>query len=410
MREHSRYPVINLAKGEIDTRRGEPVIDGQGGPDNFGYTWIDSDEPGGPIFDWFDISGIGINSGLSGDDSYINLDLPFDFIFYGELKTNLKVSTNGYITFGNDGTDYSNDPIPNSTDPNDFIAPLWDDLYNYGSSTNHYYFDQVNNRFIIQYSNWEHISHTGTYNFQIQLYENGSINFYYDYLEGVLNSATVGIENYNATDGLQIAFNTDYIHSGLAILIRPSWLTYSPISGNILPDNDLPITLYFDATNLEDGDYNKDIIISSNDPNIPEITVPVTLHVIGTLGIPQNVVIDVIGNDVQISWDEVTGANSYIIFASDNPYGTFEDVSEFGSFNGTSWTTPITENKMFYYVIASSEARDYLPITSKRPKVISKKSSKNYEKPKTSNKSVIKPEEESIKKPINKKAKIEWKQ
>ncbi len=38
------------------------------------------------------------------------------------------ISSNGYLTFGSSGNDYSNDPIPSSSQPNDIIAPYWDDL------------------------------------------------------------------------------------------------------------------------------------------------------------------------------------------------------------------------------------------------------------------------------------------
>lgn len=50
-----------------------------GGPDAFGYTFIDSDEPAGPAFDWTDISGTGTPLGLSDDSFFYPVNLPFDF-------------------------------------------------------------------------------------------------------------------------------------------------------------------------------------------------------------------------------------------------------------------------------------------------------------------------------------------
>ncbi len=87
----------------------------------------------------------------------------------------------------------------------------------------------------------------------------------------------------------------------------------------------------------------------------------------GPLGIPQNVDIEVIGTDVHISWDEVTGANSYKIYASDDPYsadwGTAVDTVFAPN---TTWTSSITEEKKFYYVVASTEtARRKLNIKKK---------------------------------------------
>jgi len=76
---------------------------------------------------------------------------------------------------------------------------------------------------------------------------------------------------------------------------------------------------------------------------------------------PQNVTVEIIGTDVHLSWDAVTGANSYKVYSSDEPYtGFVEDTS--GSFAGESWSAPIVDVKKFYHVTASTEI-----IRSKNP-------------------------------------------
>ena len=98
---------------------------------------------------------------------------------------------------------------------------------------------------------------------------------------------------------------------------------------------------------------------------------------------PQNVTVEIIGTDVHLSWDAVTGANSYKVYASDDPYtGFIEDTS--GSFAGESWIAPIGDVKKFYYVIASTETpRDNITkqgFGNEKKKVISKYPKATYRK------------------------------
>jgi hypothetical protein len=218
------------------------------------------------------------------------------------------VSSNGYLTFGIDGTDFSNDPIPNATDPNDIICPFWDDLSpNIGGSI-HYL--STSTQFIVQYTNiprWSDGSSLMT--FQVILNDDGSILFQYYSMVGLLHYSTIGIENATGDDGLQVAYNEAYIHDNLAVKIslpEPCpWITsVLPISGTLSSGNSDDVTVSVDATGLASGSYDCELLIYSNDVNTSLVTVPVTLNVGPCYG---NITLSTQAEVDAFSCNEITG-------------------------------------------------------------------------------------------------------
>jgi hypothetical protein len=67
-----------------------------------------------------------------------------------------------------------------------------------------------------------------------------------------------------------------------------SWLSANPTFATVNPGSSMSIEVTFDATVLEVGNYETSIIISSNDPDTPEVLVPVSLNVLST-GIVDNI-------------------------------------------------------------------------------------------------------------------------
>ena len=59
-----------------------------------------------------------------------------------------------------------------------------------------------------------------------------------------------------------------------------NWLSISPESETVFPDSSVNLDVTFDATDLEIGTYNAQIIIYSNDPENPEIIIPIILNIV----------------------------------------------------------------------------------------------------------------------------------
>lgn len=112
-----------------------------------------------------------------GDDAISGvINLPFTFEFFGQAKTQVRICSNGWITFNptTTSTSLANANLNTATAPNDVIAGMWDDLS--ASTVSYFTTGTAPNRiFVVQYNS----THLGTpnevVNFQILLNETSNV-------------------------------------------------------------------------------------------------------------------------------------------------------------------------------------------------------------------------------------------
>jgi hypothetical protein len=259
-----------------------------GGFDNYGYAWLDSDDPEGPEFDWIDISDLGTEIVLGDDDASGTVPIGFEFSFYGINYNELYVGSNGIITFESPTAEYENTLIPEAETPNNLIALFWDNLDPNAGGQIYYYYDGANNRFIVTYNKipFEYQEFgSGLLTFQAILYFDGTIllqyKSMYSGLYRMFNSATIGIENRTGNDGLTVIFDDYYIHDNMAIEFKASnWLAVEPATGTVDPLSSSTVEVSLSGADLEPGDYSGQLVIHSNDPETPVWNVPVYMTVL----------------------------------------------------------------------------------------------------------------------------------
>jgi hypothetical protein len=312
---------VNATKESPDLNNGTSSR-GSGGPDLFGYEWIDSNDPDGPDYVWNDISTTGtLVTNWVPTDIYPAVDegkagpflLGFNFKYYGVDYTNIWFCSNGFISFV-DITDaaMSNSTIPSSNIPNNFIAGIWDDLD--GKTTGKVYYKQEATKFIVQYDNWPgYYAGTGPFTWQFVIHKNGKIILYYKTITGTSTSATVGIENHNGTDGLQVAYNAAYLQNNLALQFsaEPEWLTAENMQGTVYNGNSIAVLLNFITEGLDSGDYSMDMVITSNDPFNPEIIVPIAMKITSIVPVEiSSFTAEDVEGEVVLKWQAATETNN----------------------------------------------------------------------------------------------------
>ncbi len=293
----SELPAIELPKDQRDKApRGPDVIYDAGGPDTFGYIWIDSDDPGGPTYNWIDISATGTDIiGALNDDNFSGpYPIGFTFPYYDGNYTQFYMASNGYIGFGptdNYGSRF-NAAIPAAATPNNAIYWCWtdlnpDDADNPGGKV---LYQNVGGALVISWINYPEyesgVNPGDVITAQMILSPDGGIKLQYQSMGAGfdLTSNTIGTENLGGTDGLQVSLNTSYIHPNLAIeFAKPKqWLYVEPLSGTVAPGEADTLSLKFVSTDLDTGTYQANVKITSNDP-LPQnnpLILPATLNVL----------------------------------------------------------------------------------------------------------------------------------
>ena len=194
-----------------------------GGPDAFGYTWLHTNAIGGPVYNWIDILPMATEiNGFADDNSVGWVQMGFNFHYYWTDYSQVRVGSNGWISFNNVGNiahSFPLIPTPGGNADN-YVAPFMVDL-NFDSEANPgrvYYWSNNVDSFIVTYYQapfWinSQPDFTGSNTFQV-IFTNtdSSITFQYAEQTGVvqntgLNDIVIGIENVTGAIGLQCTLN-----------------------------------------------------------------------------------------------------------------------------------------------------------------------------------------------------------
>ena len=325
--------------------------EGSGGPDQFGYIWIDSDEPNGIPFDWVDITEVGFQINLPHNDS-TSADIPFgfQFPFYGNIFESIIVSANGWLSFTSHSSAWNNTSLPNSNAPENLLAGFWDDLDPLqGDGTIYIWGNQIDS-LVVSFINVEHYGSTyGVYTYQVILLETGDIIYQYILMNGQTSSATIGIQNDDKTIGLQVAYNQGYVHNNLRVDFQKPWLTLQQVSG-VVPGGDADtIEVTADASYLSPGNYSCDLLLLTNDPTQIAVEIPVSLTVIEGDSFVSNLTISVEEDGVRLEWDSAGENIVYEIYRSPAPYFSLEEAELIGQCTNNNYIDYVSIGGTSYF-------------------------------------------------------------
>ncbi|MBL7857137.1 MAG: S8 family serine peptidase [Cyclobacteriaceae bacterium] len=237
-------------------------------------------------------SGINITASLKDAFSYVEVEMGFDFPYYGNVMNKIYVAQKGFTVFDNSVNPLNSPSLGNPYNPRGYISPLGG-FFDYITSGNIFYQLEAD-RIIIQYDNvWDGYN-PETITAQMVLYANGDIRFFYEdmgFSEYNQQGLTILIEDLDQQDGILVHnYNKPIsLYSGLALGFDypgPNIITNVVNgSGIVMPGSTVNVDLTLSTASLVEGATKRYINFISNDPAQPQKYALIQLEITGG-GIP----------------------------------------------------------------------------------------------------------------------------
>ena len=345
------------------------------------YQGSNSSQLGGPPFDsWDDISGTGTpiaqltpNVGGTIDDVVTSaINIGFAFPFYNNTFSQLKVGSNGFLTFNTSLTStlVTKAPLPStSTNHSNLVAFLWDDLYFSHVKSSRAYsrsYDSTGgsnpDTFVIQFSNVVLFSNQlgPTATLQVILKKNGTILCKYLTMQPGNVSYTIGLNNSDGTQGLLVVHNQALLTPNFAVQMSVGIDISNSPSSLVVPAGGIGnFQMTLNSAGLPLGVIATQLNITSNLSRQPTISLPIHLTVLAANptapATPSGFGGTGTATSASLAWSDGVGENSYKLERSLDGSSNWTQIAWLGQ-NTAAMIDADLASAIYHYRLRASNA------------------------------------------------------